>query len=141
MKTIATLAAVAALALTAGASAFAADPETKPTPPAKRACFFASQVNGWSTDRDGETAYLNVGVNQVYRAELFGTCIGLDDATAIGIQSRGGGSTICDAMDVELIVRSPIGPQRCLVTKLTKLSPEDIAARKAAKKAPKKPAS
>lgn len=137
MKTIAFLCAVAGLALTASAPAFGADDTAAAAPAAKRSCFFASSINSWGSDRDEKTAYLYVGVNDVYRAELFSRCDGLDSALGIGVQTRGGGSSICDGMDVELLVRSPIGPQRCVVTKLTKLTPEEVAARKSSKK--KKP--
>lgn len=134
LKTILTLSAVAALALTAGASAFAADEQAAPAPAAKRSCFFASQLNGWRSDRDEKTAYLEVGAKDVYRAEFFSRCSGIDDALAMGIESRGGGTTICDAMDVTLIVPGPIGPQRCQVRTLTKLTPEEVVALKAARK-------
>jgi len=135
MKTIAIASAIAGLALTAGASAFAFEgPAPAKAPAAKRACFFSSQVNNWTTDRGEKVAYLYVGAKDVYRAELFGSCNGLDDALTIGIESRGGGTSICDAMDVELVVKSPIGPRRCPVTTLTKLTPDEVAAMKASKK-------
>lgn len=134
MKTIAFVSAVACLALAACASAVAVeDPATKPAP-AQRACFFASQVNNWTSDRDEKVAYLYVGANDVYRAELFGRCLGLDDALSIGVQSRAGGSSICSGLDVDLLVQSPIGPQRCPVTSLTKLTPDEVAAMKQSKK-------
>lgn len=134
MKTIAIAFAVAGLALAAGASAFAVeDPAPKPAS-TQRACFFASQVNNWTSDRDEKVAYLYVGAKDVYRAELFGRCLGLDDALSIGVQSRGGGSSVCDGLDLDLLVESPIGPQRCPVTKLTKLTPDEVAAMKQSKK-------
>lgn len=136
-KTIVIASAVAGLGLSVGASAFAFE-DAKPAAPAaaKRSCFFANQVNGWRSDRgDDKIVYLDVGVKDVYRAEIFGTCPDIDDALTIGVQTRGGGSSICDGMDLDLIVDSTIGPRRCPVSKLTKLSPDEVQALKASKKA------
>lgn len=93
-----------------------------------RACFWASQVNSWTSSEDEETAYLKVGVKDVYKVELFGRCMDLDTAQTIGLQSRSGGDSVCDGSDVVLIVGSSLGPQRCLVTRMSKLTPEEIAA-------------
>ena len=133
-KTILIAAAVAGLSMAAGASTLAlAAPEAAPAK-AERSCFFASQINGWRSDKSEKIAYLEVGTNDMYRADLFGRCMDLDDAMAIGIETRGGGSSVCAGMDIDLIVRSSIGPQRCPVTKLTKMTPEEIAALKAERK-------
>ncbi len=139
MKTIIVSSTVAALALTAGA-AFAFQTPASQSPAAakpQRSCFFASQVNGWSADRDEKTAYLYVGAKDVYKAELFSRCMDLDSALNIGIETRGGGTSICDGLDVDLLVRSVMGPQRCKITKLTKLTPDEVAAMKAARKTKK----
>jgi hypothetical protein len=138
LKTAAIASAVAVLGLSAGASAFAFEGAGPAPAKPQRSCFFANQVNGWSTDRDERTAYLNVGTKDVYKAELFTRCMDLDSALTIGLESRGGGSSICDGLDATLLVRSSMGPQRCQVTKITKMTPEEIAAWKAEKKARKK---
>lgn len=136
-KIVAIASAVAVLGMSAGASAFASEDASPAEPRAKRSCFFANQVNGWSTDRDEKVAYLNVGVKEVYRAELFSRCADLDSAQTIGLESRRGGSNICHGLDATIIVPSPIGPQRCPVTKITRMTPEEVAAWKAEKKARK----
>ena len=131
MKRIAITTAIVGLGLAGvGATAVAA-PEDAAKPP--RACFFASQLNGWRAEGD-KVVYLEVGTRDVYRGELFSRCHDLDTAQTIGVRSRAGGSSICDGLDVELIVPDAIGPQVCHVTKLTKLSPEEIAAMKAERK-------
>lgn len=139
MKTIATLSAAAALALSAGAAFAFQAPQSEAPAPAKpqRSCFFANQVNGWNADRDEKTVYLNVGVKEVYKAELFSRCNDIDTALTIGIETRTGGSSICDGLDAVLLVRSPIGPQRCEITKITKLTAEEVEARKASRKSKK----
>ncbi len=134
IKRLAIAAAVAGLGLAAAGAAAVAAPEPVATAPAGRACFFASQVNGWRTDGD-DVVYLEVGVRDVYRAELFSFCPDLDRAISIGVRTRGGGISICDGLDVELVTPSPMGPQTCHVTRLRKLTVEEVAALKAARKA------
>ena len=133
IKRIAAFAAVVGLGfVAANASAVAAsDPAARPAAP--RTCFLASQVNGWSTDRD-DAVYLEVGLRDVYRAELFAHCPDLDTAVSIGVRTRGGGISICDGLDVDLIVPSTIGSQTCHLTKLRKLSPEEVTALKGSRK-------
>ena len=38
---------------------------------------------------------------------------------------QAGGGTICSGLDVDLIVPTPIGPQRCPVRMIRKLAPEE----------------
>ena len=132
MKTLTTAALIAAMALTAGASALASDgattPAASPVPsPAKRACFYSHQVHGWQEDRSGreDVVYLNVSARDVYRLEMLGPCVGINDALTIGVETRSGFDTICDGFDVTLITNGPIGPDRCHVRKITKLTPEE----------------
>lgn len=134
MKRIAIAAAVTGLAL-AAANVPAVAAADAPDAPAKagRTCFFASQLNGWRSDGD-RVVYLEVGARDVYRADLFSRCHDLDSALELGVRSRTGGSSICDGLDVELVVPGAIGPQTCHVTKLQKLSVEEVAALKAKRK-------
>lgn len=136
LKITAIASAVAVLGLTAGASAFAHEDAASAASKPARACFFANQVSGWSTNDAEDVAYLHVGVKDVYRAELFSRCHDLDDAISIALVNRGGGS-ICSGLDATIVVKSSIGPQRCQVTKLTKMTPDEVAAWKAEKKAKK----
>lgn len=138
MKTLTIASLVAGLALTAGASAQASDEPGGPAanPPAKRACFFSRQINGW---RDGVSSrdnvvYLDVNAHDVYRLDTFGPCQGIDQALTIGVQTRGGGSRICDGLDVTLITQFAGGSYRCPVSKITKLTPDEIKALAAEKR-------
>lgn len=131
-RTMTIAALVAALGLTAAGATAVASPDAKPK--SERSCFFADRVNGWRADRDEKTVYLEVGPRDMYRAEMFSRCHGVDEALQIGVRSRGGGSSICDGLDVELIVNGPIGPQTCHVTRLTRMTPQEIEALKARKK-------
>lgn len=138
MKTLTIACLVAGLALTAGASATASDQPAGPAahPPAKRACFFSHQINGW---RDGKgsrenVVYLDVNAHDVYRLDTFGSCPGIHEAFTIGVETRGGGDHICDGLDVTLITRDGGGAYRCPVSKITRLTPEEIKALAASKR-------
>lgn len=125
MKTFARFAAaalgVAALGLAVPPGATAA-PAVKP----KRQCFWTSQVNNFAAQGD-EVVNVRVGVKDVYRLEIFGTCPEIDWTQKIAIVSRSG-STICTGLDAELVVPSTIGPQRCAVRAVRKLTPAEVAA-------------
>ena len=128
MKTLTLAALIAGLALTAGASALASDDAATPAanPPAKRACFFSHQINGWqeSRTRGENVVYLNVNAHDVYRRIRFAA------TTPLGVQTHGGGIAICDGLDVTLVVQEATGPYRCPVSKITKLTPAEIKALK-----------
>jgi len=121
------LAAATVLALTGAgfAPAFAADPA-----PAKsaRQCFYANSINGF-TAVDDRTVNLRVGVKDVYQLDLLGPCPDIDWSHQIGIESRGS-SWICSGLDAMVITKSSIGPQRCAVRNIRKLTPQEVAALK-----------
>ncbi len=58
---------------------------------------------------------------------MFGTCQDMDWNQQIALVSRGS-SSICNGMDAEVVTRSPIGPQRCPVRSVKKLTPDEIKA-------------
>lgn len=136
MKTLIIAAMVAGLALTAGASAMASDEATAPDAPKKRACFYSEQINGWRDDPStpDDVVYLDVGVHDIYRLDMMGPCFGIRDALSIGVETRGGGSSICDDFDITLITKGPMGPERCHVRKITKLTPEERKALSASRR-------
>lgn len=119
----------AALALI-GATAACASAE----PPAQgadagrqpRQCFWARDVNGF-TAVDDTHVNLRVGVNDIYELELMAPCHDIDWAQKIAIQSRGS-SWICSGLDAVLIAPSSIGPHRCHVKSIRKLTAEEIKA-------------
>lgn len=118
---LATLAAASALVLTGAAGA-------QQSPP--RACFFASQLSNWTDAKNG-LVYLRVGVNDVYELKLLGSCPDLAWAETIAIETRGGSSSICSGLDVNIIVprqTTHTVPLRCMGSDLRKLSPEEARA-------------
>lgn len=120
-------AAFAALGLAASAPAFAKSP-TEPAAGAqpKSQCFWTRQVNSFASN-DDRIVNVRVGVRDVYQMEMFGRCNDVDWSNKIALVSRGG-SYICTGMDAEIISPSTIGPQRCPVSKIRKLTPDEVKA-------------
>ena len=124
MKTRTAVAALAALIAFGAASTQAlAKP---PAEPGKRQCFFTRNADGFAAP-DEKTLYVRVGVRDVYRFEMFGPCQDMDWNQSLALVSRGS-SSICTGMDAEVITHSPIGPQRCAVRSVRKLTPEEVKA-------------
>jgi Family of unknown function (DUF6491) len=97
--------------------------------PAERApsqCFLASQVNGFASHGD-ESVDVRVGANRNFRLSLAGPCPDVDSSLRVALRTRAGGSWICQGADAEIIVPSPTGTQRCLVTAVRPLSPAETA--------------
>jgi hypothetical protein len=91
-----------------------------------KSCFFSRNISGWRA-ADDQTVYLRVGVRDVYKLDLMTRCPDIDWNEKIGIKSRGS-SWICSGLDAEIISPSTIGPQRCPVQTLRKLTPQEVAA-------------
>ncbi len=120
-------AALAALGLAAAAPAAAKSPaEPAAAAKPKSQCFWANQVNSFASN-DNRVVNVRVGVKDVYQFEMFGRCNDVDWNNRIALVSRGG-NYICSGMDAEIISPSTIGPQRCPVSKIRKLTPDEIKA-------------
>ncbi|MFI4965420.1 MAG: DUF6491 family protein [Caulobacterales bacterium] len=123
MKTHLAPAAVAAALLALGATAAAA--ADKPAP--RNQCFWARNVSSFAAP-DNRTLYVRVGVNQVYRFDMFAPCQDMDWNQRLALVSRGGDS-ICSGMDAEVISHATgLGRQRCAVRNMRKLTPQEVAA-------------
>ncbi|WP_309087352.1 DUF6491 family protein [Phenylobacterium sp.] len=90
----------------------------------KRQCFWTSQVNNFAAEND-RVVNVRVGVREVYRLEIFGTCPEIDWTQKIALVSRHG-SSICSGLDAEIVTPSAIGPQRCTVRNIRKLTPAEV---------------
>lgn len=88
-------------------------------PQEERDCFFLSQVSGFSS-AGRDRINVSVGPRRTYEFETFGSCPQIDFAQAIAFDQNGPG-TICRGIDVDLIVPSSIGPQRCPVKMIRRL--------------------
>lgn len=123
MKTHMALAATALL-LATGPTAPALAKDS--APPLRNQCFWTRNADGFAA-ADEHTLNVRVGVRDVYQFEMFGPCPDIDWNQHIALVSRGG-SNICTGMDAEVITHTAIGPQRCPVRSVKKLTPEEIAA-------------
>jgi len=100
-------------------------------PAQQKECFFRSQINGFN-HAGKDQIYVHTGPREVYLFQTFPDCHDLDWSENIGIDQVGGG-TICSGIDVTLIVPSPIGPRRCEVRMIRKLSEDEIKQRRGAR--------
>lgn len=90
-----------------------------------RQCFWNHQVNSFAS-ADNRIVNVRVGVRDVYQMEMFGPCHDVDWSQKIALVSRSG--SICTGFDAEIVAESPLGPQRCQVKNIRKLTPAEIAA-------------
>jgi hypothetical protein len=129
MKILASAALTIAAALAFGASA--QPPADSPAPPAKHrpSCFWTNRIQNFAAV-DDRNLYLRVGIHDVYRAKLFSNCFDISWVHRIALVSRSS-SLICEGpnLDVDVIVRDVgLGRQRCPVTNIRKLTPDEVAA-------------
>jgi hypothetical protein len=130
LRPTAKAAAVVAAALAALTPALSVPTATvAKAPVAQKACFYSRNVDSFSAPND-RTVYLRVGVRNVYEVKLFAPCTDIDWNQRIALSAHGS-SWICEgsgALGVDIFTRSPIGRQRCPVTSIHRLSPEELAA-------------
>lgn len=92
----------------------------------ERACFFTSQINGYSEAPDGPSGgdrlYVTVGVRDRYLLETYGPCPELDWAFQIAIDTRMQ-TSLCSGDIATVIVPRGIGgaPDRCTARVLGKM--------------------
>lgn len=89
-------------------------------------CFWTHEIYNFASD-DERIVNLRVGVKDVYQLEMFGRCQDIDWTQNIAVVSRGG-SSICTGLDATIIAPSPIGPMRCPVKTVRKLTEAEIKA-------------
>lgn len=119
------LAGVVAIALSGCTTPADAQPQAAAKAP-NRNCFWANTVSNFNAI-DETTVYIRAGVKDVYRLDLFTRCIDIDWNQSIALVSRGGNS-ICTGFDATIVTKGPIGPQRCEVRNVTKLTPQEVEA-------------
>jgi hypothetical protein len=85
-------------------------------------CFQASSLLNFKIV-DDRIIDLELDNGDVYRADLYGSCVGLEGAMRIGLRGRGGAGWICQGAEAEILMpQSPVGPQSCPARNLQKLS-------------------
>jgi hypothetical protein len=129
MKNPATLAAAAA-ALAALSVSAAAQPPAAAPPSNQRACFWTRSIDNFAAV-DTTRVYLRAG-RRVFELTLFANCLQLNWVNRLGIRTRGS-SNICEGPNpgIDVIVRDRggiPGGQRCPVTNVRLLTPDEVAA-------------
>jgi len=89
-------------------------------------CFWTRNAVNFASN-DNRIVNVRVGVKDVYQFEMFGRCEDVDWNNSIALVSRGS-SYICTGIDAEIISHSELGPMRCPVRNIHKLSAEEIKA-------------
>lgn len=110
--------------------------QSTPTQDAARQCFWARNVDGFQPVK-GERDKLRITVNtrDVFELDVVG-CPNADLAFHVALVARGASNYICNPLDAELIVPSEgIGPQRCQISAMRRVTPAQLAAEDAAAKA------
>src|SRR5918993_1010007 len=93
-----------------------------------RQCFHAGSVNDFDA-RGNDVIDVRSGANRYFRLQLFPGCPNTNWTRQVALRTTSGSSWICQGLDAELIVPEPgIGPQRCLVTSVRRLSDAEVAA-------------
>lgn len=117
---------VAAASFLAATTGLAKSPRGPAETKARGQCFWTHQVHNFAS-ADGRVVNLRVGIKEVYQLEMFGRCQDVDWSQNIAIVSRGS-SSICTGLDATIITPSPIGPMRCPVKTVRKLTEAEIKA-------------
>lgn len=126
LKIALTAAAMSLLTLGAATAGSPEAPKTAKAAKSRSQCFWTDQVNNFASS-DDRIVNLRVGVKDYYQLEMLGRCQDVDWTQSIAIVSRGS-SSICTGLDAEIIAPTPIGPQRCAVKTVRKLTPEEVKA-------------
>lgn len=92
-------------------------------------CFNARNVSGFTPEGD-RAVIVRVGANRQYRLALAGFCPDVDWSHRVALRSRAGSNWVCAGGDAEVLVPSTTGPQSCMVTAVSRLTPEEIEARR-----------
>jgi len=119
-----TLALIGLMTLSAATPALAA-----PKADAAPKCFMTQAIQG-HTIGDERTLYLNVGGKSVYRVDMSNNCFaGAGPTDPVTLKSRGSAS-ICGEQDLDVGATVNGGglSSRCIVDKMTKLTPAQVAA-------------
>ncbi|MFL5296869.1 MAG: hypothetical protein ACJ798_10860 [Phenylobacterium sp.] len=113
-----------ALALACSAAAAIALP-TQAQPKANEpGCFLRSDIRN-HTVGDDHTMYFDVGGRGVYRAVMSNSCLASAvSSDPIVMVDRTGSGRICRKIDLDVAVRGT----RCIVDRLERLTPEEVAA-------------
>jgi hypothetical protein len=116
---------VAASALQAPAAR--AQPAPPSPPRVAQACFYSSDIAGFSAP-DDHTLFIRTGVHNIWRIDLASDCQDLSFREHIRISAAAGMGSICTPLDLDISTHANGMRMRCIVRSLTKLTPDQVAA-------------
>lgn len=90
-------------------------------------CFYRRDVRN-HTVGDNKTLYLDVAGRDVYRIEMSNSCLaGAVSSDPLIFRNDTGGQSVCKPIDLDITVTGA-GPSKCIVSKIVKLTPTEVAA-------------
>lgn len=116
------------LSLAAGALALglAASASAQTGGPARQ-CFSSTNIRGTQPVGDRQVN-VRVGLHDVFRIDLATPCPGLSQATRIiDLSPTASGVSMCTGADIRLGVTNNGSHTECIIDKVTKLTPEQVA--------------
>jgi len=97
-------------------------------------CLRQSQIYNWNALND-RTVIVENDFHQKFKLSLMTPCLNMQYHERLGFKSFGGTALSCISRGDDVISGSPIGPQRCPISKIEAYTPEMEKADKAAKQA------
>jgi hypothetical protein len=95
--------------------------------PTANQCIFVRNINSFNAPND-RTVYVRVGVKDFYRLDLMTDCTGITFGNSLALESSPGRSWICSPLEATVINRRTGMNQRCPVSAIHKLTPDEAAA-------------
>jgi hypothetical protein len=90
-------------------------------------CFKRRDVRN-HTVGDNKTLYLDVDGRDVYRIEMSNSCLsGAVSSDPLIFNNQTGTQEVCKPMDLDITVTGA-GPSKCIVSKIVRLTPSEVAA-------------
>ncbi|MDP1617373.1 DUF6491 family protein [Phenylobacterium sp.] len=99
------------------------------TPATERACFRVSGIRGQKiVDRSTVLFRTSVGPQDVFRMDMRNACLSTVSSDPLVLIPSGGSDIVCNRMDLDVKVASPIGATPCLINEVRKLTVAEVAA-------------
>jgi hypothetical protein len=99
------------------------------TPTTERACFRVSGIRGQKiVDRSTVLFRTSVGPQDVFRMDMRNACLSTVSSDPLVLIPAGGSDIVCNRMDLDVKVASPIGATPCLINEVRKLTVAEVAA-------------
>ena len=94
----------------------------------RESCFRLSQISNTMPDGD-RRIYVRVNVNSFYRIDLANRCASLPyPGNHLVLTPAGGNDLVCHPIDLDLKVSEGGVRESCLISSITRLTPEEAAA-------------